>query len=240
MNILFFHSAFAMFFLQISTLCLYPFWNSLSLSNSSCNIAFSFSLVTDMFFRVFTSKVKFPIFKITIAMVWNNLATLYAFIISIVTSSIDFGVLVYVVGSPDPAAYDPNSCTIIIPSSNSNGNPSIGFGLLGGTYSYVDINSSKTCCVTTLYVYNSVACRPSCVCCCCKCWKCFGLPMVSIQSSHTSLSKYRCSSPFGNLMSCSLLTPYFAPATAFPVAMSFVVFLPLFPWLYFMWRCHMW
>ncbi len=30
--------------------------------------------------------------------------------------------------------------------------------------------------------------------------------MVSIQSSHTSLSKCRCSSPFGNLMSCSFLT----------------------------------
>jgi hypothetical protein len=34
--------------------------------------------------------------------------------------------------------------------------------------------------------------------------------MVSIQSSHTSPSKCRCSSPFGNLMSCSLLTPCFA------------------------------
>ncbi len=30
--------------------------------------------------------------------------------------------------------------------------------------------------------------------------------MVSIQSSHTSPSKCRCSSPFGNRMSCSLLT----------------------------------
>jgi hypothetical protein len=32
--------------------------------------------------------------------------------------------------------------------------------------------------------------------------------MVSIQSSHTSPSKYRCFSPFRNLMSCSLLTPW--------------------------------
>ncbi len=32
--------------------------------------------------------------------------------------------------------------------------------------------------------------------------------MVSIQSSHTSPSKYRCSSHLGNLMSCSLLTPW--------------------------------
>ncbi len=32
--------------------------------------------------------------------------------------------------------------------------------------------------------------------------------MVSIQSSHTSFLKCKCSSPFGNLMSCSLLTPW--------------------------------
>ncbi len=32
--------------------------------------------------------------------------------------------------------------------------------------------------------------------------------MVSIQSSHTSLSKRKCSSPFRNLMSCSLLIPW--------------------------------
>ncbi len=37
----------------------------------------------------------------------------------------------------------------------------------------------------------------------------FELVVVSIQSSHTSPSKCRCSSPFGNLMSCSLLTPWF-------------------------------
>ncbi len=33
--------------------------------------------------------------------------------------------------------------------------------------------------------------------------------MVSIQSSHTSPSKCKCSSPSGNLMSCFFLTPWF-------------------------------
>jgi hypothetical protein len=32
--------------------------------------------------------------------------------------------------------------------------------------------------------------------------------VVSIQSSHTSPSKCRCSSPSGNLMSCYLLSPW--------------------------------
>jgi hypothetical protein len=39
--------------------------------------------------------------------------------------------------------------------------------------------------------------------------------MVSIQSSHTSLSKCKCSSPFGNLMSCSLLTPWLCSLICF-------------------------
>ncbi len=61
------------------------------------------------------------------------------------------------------------------------------------------------------FVYSLVACGPFCVCCyccncCCKCWKCCGLTMVSIQFSYTSPSKCKCSSPFGNLMSCSFLT----------------------------------
>ncbi len=87
MNILFLCSTFALFFLQISTLCLYPFWKSLSLSNSSCNIAFSFSFVTNLFFKLFTSKVKFPIFRLIIPMVWNNSTTSYAFITFATTSS---------------------------------------------------------------------------------------------------------------------------------------------------------
>jgi hypothetical protein len=78
MNILIFWSTFALFFLEISTLCLYPFWKSLSLSNSSYSIAFSFSLITNLFFRLLTSKVKFPIFRITIAMVWNDSIALFA------------------------------------------------------------------------------------------------------------------------------------------------------------------
>jgi hypothetical protein len=72
------------------------------------------------------------------------------------------------------------------------------------------MNSSKACCVTTLSICNLVACRPSCVCycccykCCSKCYKCCGLTMVSIQFSYTFASKCRCSSPFENLVSCSL------------------------------------
>ncbi len=33
--------------------------------------------------------------------------------------------------------------------------------------------------------------------------------MVSIQFSHTSHSKYKCFSPFGNIMSCFFFTPWF-------------------------------
>ncbi len=54
-------------------------------------------------------------------------------------------------------------------------------------------------------IYNLVVCRPSCVCYCCCC-KCYGLALVSVQSSYTFQSKCRCSSPFENLVSCSLLT----------------------------------
>jgi hypothetical protein len=68
-SILIFCSIFALFFLHISTLCLYPFWKSLSLFNSSYSIAFSFSFITNPFFILFTSKIKFPVFKLTIAMV---------------------------------------------------------------------------------------------------------------------------------------------------------------------------
>jgi hypothetical protein len=159
---------------------------------------------------VFTSKVKFPIFKLTLTMVWNNSVALSTFITSTTTSSADFGVLVCVRGSPSPSIDDPSSYTILLPNSNSNGNPSIDSGLPCSTCSSARLNSSKVGCVATLFVCNSVACRPSyvCYCCCCKCCcKCFGLAMVSIQSSHTSPSKCKCSSHSGNLMSCSLLTP---------------------------------
>ncbi len=60
MNILIFYLVFAMFFLQIFTLCLYPFWKSLSFSNSSCNTTLSFSPITNMFFRLFTPKSNSP------------------------------------------------------------------------------------------------------------------------------------------------------------------------------------
>ncbi len=54
-------------------------------------------------------------------------------------------------------------------------------------------------------IYSLVAFRPSCVCCFCCC-KCCGLAVVFLQSSYTFPSKCRCSSPFENLVSHSLLT----------------------------------
>ncbi len=74
------------------------------------------------------------------------------------------------------------------------------------------MNSSKARCVAIFSICNLVACRPSCVYCykcCSKCYKCCGLIMVSIQSSYTFTSKCKCSSPLGNLMSCSSLTSCF-------------------------------
>jgi len=133
-------------------------------------------------------------------MLYNNSVALSTFITFVATSSIDFCVLVCVVRSLDPSTNDPSSYTILLPNSNSNGNPSGDFGLLGGTCSSTCLNSSKAGCVTILSIYNSVTCRPSCVfyCCyckcCCKCTKCFGL-VVSIQFSHTSPLKCKCSSP---------------------------------------------
>jgi hypothetical protein len=65
-------------------------------------------------------------------MVWNSSTTLFIFITSIATSSIDFSVFVYVVRSPYPFVNDPNSYTILLPNLNSNGKPFVDFGLLGG------------------------------------------------------------------------------------------------------------
>jgi hypothetical protein len=134
-----------------------------------------------MFFKLFTSRVKFPIFKLTIAMVKNNSTTLSTHIIFATTSS-NFGVLICVVGFLDPFVDDPNSYTIFLPSSNSNGNPFVDFCLLGGACSYLGLNTSKVGCVATLSIYSLVACRPSYVyyCCCCKCCKCCGFVVVSI------------------------------------------------------------
>jgi len=97
-------------------------------------------------------------------MVWNNSIISFVFITYAGTSSINFGVLVYVVGSPNPSTDDPNSYTILLPSSNSNGNPSINSGLLGGTYSSIGLNFSKVGCVAILSICNLVAYRPSYVC----------------------------------------------------------------------------
>jgi hypothetical protein len=85
----------------------------------------------------------------------NNLTALFTFITSVTTSS-DFGVLVCVIRFLDPSV-DPNSCTILLPSLNSNGNPFANFGLLGGTCNSMGLNSSKPSYVTTFSVYSSVA-----------------------------------------------------------------------------------
>jgi hypothetical protein len=69
MNTLIFCSTSTMFFLQISTLCLYLFWKFISLFNSSYSTTFSFSPLANLFFKLLTSKFKFPIFKLTIAIV---------------------------------------------------------------------------------------------------------------------------------------------------------------------------
>jgi hypothetical protein len=133
------------------------------------------------------------------------------FITFATTSSIDFGVLIYVIGSINPSIDDLSSYTILFPSLNSNGNSFANFGLLGGTFSSTNLNSSKVGCLTTLSVCDSISCRPSYVCCCCykccsKCYKCCEFEVVFVQFSYTFASKRKCSSPFGNLMSCSLFT----------------------------------
>jgi hypothetical protein len=68
-------------------------------------------LYGNMFFKLFASKIKFPIFRFTIAIVWNNYVALFACITSTTTSSTDFGVLVYVIGFLDPSIKDPSYCT---------------------------------------------------------------------------------------------------------------------------------
>jgi hypothetical protein len=168
--------------------------------------------MANFFFWLLTSIFKFPIFRFTIAIVWNNSATFYVCITSTTTSSINFGVLVCVVGFLDPFVDNTISCTNLLPSSNSNGNPFANYGLLIGTCSSDGLNSTKEGFVSTLSVCSLVACRPSCVyyyCyykSCYKCSKCCELLVVSIQSSYTSATKCRCSSPFGNLVSCFVLT----------------------------------
>ncbi len=110
-----------------------------------------------MFFKLFTFRVKFCIFKLTIAMVWNNSIALSTCIIFATTFSTNFGVLVYVIGFLNPFVDDPTSYTIILPNSNSNGNPFANFGILGGTCSFDGLNTSKACCVATLSIRDLIA-----------------------------------------------------------------------------------
>jgi hypothetical protein len=105
-------------------------------------------------------------------MVRNNSTALSSFITSPTTSSTNFGVLVYVVGPLDPSIDDPNSCTILLPNSNSNGNPHVDSSMLGGTYSFANLHSSKASCVATLFVCSSIACSLYYVYCCCYCKCC--------------------------------------------------------------------
>jgi hypothetical protein len=128
-----------------------------------------------------------PIFKLTIATIWNNLIALYVCITHVASSSIDFGVLVCVIRFLDLFMDDPISYTILLPNSNSTGNPFANFNLITDTYSFDGLNTSKEGYVSTFFVYNLIACKPSYVYCCyyykccCKCWKCFGFIVVSIQ-----------------------------------------------------------
>ncbi len=134
----------------------------------------------------------------------------------------------------------------MLPNSNSNGNPFINYGLLIGICSFDGLNISKECCVSTPFVCSPIAYRPSCVyCCCCyKCcckfWKCCGFAMASIQFSYTSPSKYRCSSPFGNLVSCSLFFLVLFPQLSLLWRCHMWYLLPLLPWSFLLWRCRMW
>jgi len=158
---------------------LIPFLEVSLFTNSSHSIAFYFSLIANLFFRLFISIFKFPIFKLTIAMVGSNSIGLFACINFVATSSIDFGVLVYVVGFLDPSIDDPTSCTNLLPSPNSNGNPYANLGLVINTYSSDGLNITKEGYVSILSICSPIAYRPSYVyrCCCCKCC---GLTMVSI------------------------------------------------------------
>jgi hypothetical protein len=102
-------------------------------------------------------------------MVRNNLIVLYAYMTSIVTSSIDFGVLIYVIGFLDPYVNDPISYTNLLPSPNSNGCPFTNLGLLTSTCSSCGLSTTKEGYVSTFSIRSLIACKPYCVCCCyCK------------------------------------------------------------------------
>jgi len=110
------------------------------------------------------------------------------------------------VGFLDPSLKDPNFCTILLPSPNSNGCPFANLSLLVGTYISGGLNTTKGSSIPILSFCNSLTCGPPCVYCCCFCYcKFYGLPLLSIYSSYMSPSICGCSSTFGNLVSCSLL-----------------------------------
>jgi hypothetical protein len=115
-------------------------------------------------------------------MVLNNSTTLSTCITFVATLSIDFGVLVYVVGFWDPYVEGPSSCTNILPNPKSNVCPSIDLGLLISTCNFGGLNITKGGCVSILFVCSPLACKPFCVCCCCCYYycKCCGLSWLSI------------------------------------------------------------
>jgi hypothetical protein len=127
--------------------------------------------MANLFFKLLTSTFKFPIFKLTIAIVWNNLVPFYAYITFVATSSIDFGVLVYVVGFSDLSIDCASiSWTNLLPNSNSNGNPFVDPGLLFSTCISNGPNTIKESYVSTFSVCSPIACKLSCVCYCYYCY----------------------------------------------------------------------
>jgi len=160
-------------------LCLYSLWKSFSLSNSTYNIAFSFTSVANLFFRLLTSKFKFPIFKLIIAIVLNNFVALSICITFATTSSTNFSVLFYVVGFLDPSTEVLDSCINLLPDPNSNDYPSIDLNLLIGTYGSGGLNTTTRVCVPTFSICILVSYRPAYVCCYC-CYKCCELSWLSI------------------------------------------------------------
>jgi len=109
------------------------------------------------------------------------------------------------VGFLDPSFEDPNSCTILLPSPNSNGCPSIDLGLLDCTYIFSGLNTAEGGSIPILSLCNSLACGPPCVCCCCF----FIANYVDFRccpsNLHICFPSFSCSSTFGNLVSLSLL-----------------------------------
>jgi len=80
-----------------------------------------------------------------------------------------------------------------------------------------------------------------CCCkCCCKCWKCFGHTMVSIQSSHTSPSKCKCSSPSRNLVMFPFNSMALLPQLSLMWQCHLWYFLPLLLRPSFLWKCQLW